>query len=63
MMLLEYLMKTTLCAQVFWCLIHSRWGFLKMYQLPVMLGVSDQGFLADLPLKVLTILELLYTLD
>ena len=34
-----------------------------MYQLPVMLGVSDQGFLSDLPLEVLTILELLDTLD
>ena len=34
-----------------------------MYQLPVMLGVSDKGFLADLPLKVLPILELLDTLD
>lgn len=62
-MLLEYLMKTALCAHVVWCLIHSRWGLLKMYQLPVMLGVSDQGVLADLPLEVLTILELLDTLD
>lgn len=34
-----------------------------MYQLPVMLSVSDQGVLADLPLQVLTIFELLDTLD
>ena len=35
-----------------------------MYQLlPVMLGVSEQSVLADLPLQVLTVLQLLDTLD
>lgn len=31
--------------------------------LPVMLSVSDQGVLADLPLQVLTVLQLLDTLN
>ena len=58
-------METALCAHVVWrCLVHGRRGLLQVYQLlPVMLGVSEKGVLADLPLQVLTVLQLLDTLD
>ena len=34
-----------------------------IYQLPVLLSVSDQGVLSDLPLEVFSVLELLDTLN